>query len=71
MIDRLVRFILHPTQAARKFNASDDAIELRAAMKGLGTRKAPIVKVLTGKTIGQRIKIRQAYEASAPTRQPN
>lgn len=50
-------------QPAHGFNASEDAKTLRKAMKGLGTRKAPIVKVLTGKTIGQRLAIRKAYEA--------
>jgi gelsolin len=50
-------------EKAHKFNAGDDAAELWAAMKGLGTRKGPIVRTLTGKTIGQRIAIRNAYES--------
>eukprot|EP00040_Diaphanoeca_grandis_P028754 m.166936 g.166936 ORF g.166936 m.166936 type:complete len:874 (-) comp31447_c0_seq1:212-2833(-) len=50
-------------QVAHGFNATEDAEKLRAAMKGLGTKKEPIVKVLSGKTLGQRIAIRKAYEA--------
>jgi len=49
--------------AGHGFNATEDAKKLREAMQGLGTRKAPIVAILSGKTVGQRIEIRKAYEA--------
>lgn len=47
---------------ARGFDPVKDAEGLRAAMKGLGTRKTPMVGILSGKTLGQRIEIRKAYE---------
>eukprot|EP00038_Savillea_parva_P007724 m.172141 g.172141 ORF g.172141 m.172141 type:complete len:873 (-) comp13479_c0_seq1:84-2702(-) len=49
-------------QPAHGFDPVKDAEGLRAAMKGLGTRKNPMVEILTGKTLGQRIEIRKAYE---------
>lgn len=50
--------------AAPGFNPVADAKVLFEAMKGLGTKKAPMVEVLSSKSVGERLAIRKAYEAS-------
>jgi len=49
-------------QACENFDANTDAEGLRNAMKGMGARKQPIIDILTNKSLGQRLEIRQAYE---------
>jgi len=44
------------------FNAEQDAIALHDAMKGIGTRKEPIIQALCCKTLGQRLEIRKTYD---------
>eukprot|EP00039_Didymoeca_costata_P025487 m.13551 g.13551 ORF g.13551 m.13551 type:complete len:877 (-) comp4878_c0_seq1:93-2723(-) len=48
--------------AAKKFDPVTDALALRDAMKGLGTRKQPLIEILTSRSVGQRLQIRQAFE---------
>lgn len=49
-------------QASANFDPITDAETLRAAMKGMGARKQPIIDTLTSKSLGQRLEIRTAYE---------
>ena len=54
------------TVGASGFNAEADADTIYKAMKGMGTRKEPIISTLCGKTLGQRIAIRKAYDTKYP-----
>uniref|UniRef100_A0A8C9Z5L0 Annexin n=1 Tax=Sander lucioperca TaxID=283035 RepID=A0A8C9Z5L0_SANLU len=49
------------TEAAG-FNADADVQTLRGAMKGAGTKEAPIIEVLARRTIAQRQRIKEAYK---------
>lgn len=48
------------------FNAKDDAVALRKAMKGLGTNEKTLIDVLTQRSSGQRQLICKAYQEEAP-----
>ncbi|XP_038869726.1 annexin A3-like [Salvelinus namaycush] len=47
------------------FNAKDDAVALRKAMKGLGTNEKTLIDVLTQRSSGQRQLICKAYQEEA------
>ena len=50
-------------QGATGFNAEQDAEKLYQAMKGIGTKKEPIIEALCCKTLGQRLEIRKTYDS--------
>ncbi|XP_039635539.1 annexin A4 isoform X1 [Perca fluviatilis] len=67
-----LEILTHPTMAAigkrgavteaAGFNADADVQTLRGAMKGVGTKEAPIIEVLAHRTIAQRQRIKEAYK---------
>ena len=48
--------------APSPFDAKADALQLRNAMKGLGTNEAVLTNILCRRTLKQRIAIREAYK---------
>lgn len=48
--------------APSPFDAKADALQLRKAMKGLGTNESVLINILCRRTIKQRIAIREAYK---------
>ncbi|KAB7507839.1 Annexin B9 [Armadillidium nasatum] len=47
---------------ARHFDPSEDAEVLRKAMKGLGTNEDDIIRILTQRTLNQRMEIQEKYQ---------
>ncbi|XP_018325302.1 annexin B10 isoform X3 [Agrilus planipennis] len=53
----------HPTvEPARNFNVTEDAENLRAAMKGLGTDEDKIIEILTNRSNSQRLQIAKYFD---------